>query len=178
MAGPPGVSDDALRVRSQWRREFCPPPGGGWGDLEAHINVKPHAHGMTSNTSSVRQLRVVVEVADFHEALHFYRDVLGMPEHEAFSEAPGARVAILGAGEATLEIVNREQREFIDGVEADGYRSPKVRLALQVEDIVGTTAAVAARGYRVLGEVRHTPFGSRNSRMDGAGGMQLTLFGD
>lgn len=133
---------------------------------------------MTSNTSSVRQLRVVVEVADFHEALHFYRDVLGMPEHEAFSEAPGARVAILGGGEATLEIVNREQREFIDGVEADGYRSPKVRLALQVEDIVGTTAAVAARGYRVLGEVRHTPFGSRNSRMDGAGGMQLTLFGD
>ena len=54
----------------------------------------------------VRQLRVVVEAEDYDEAVRFYRDVLGMPEQAAFSGGDGARVVILDAGRATLEIAN------------------------------------------------------------------------
>ena len=45
---------------------------------------------------SVRQLRVVVTADDYHEALRFYRDVLGLSEVGAFSGEHG-RVSILDA---------------------------------------------------------------------------------
>src|SRR4029453_8837253 len=53
----------------------------------------------------VRQLRVVVTADDYHEALRFYRDVLGLPELGAFSGEHGD-VTILDAGRATLELTD------------------------------------------------------------------------
>lgn len=44
--------------------------------------------------SSARQLRLVVTTPDLEQALHFYRDVLGMPAAFAIS-SEGDRVAIL-----------------------------------------------------------------------------------
>ena len=63
---------------------------------------------------TVRQLRVVVEADDFEAALAFYRDVLGMPQAEAYEADGGARVVILDAGRATLELANPAQVAFID----------------------------------------------------------------
>jgi catechol 2,3-dioxygenase-like lactoylglutathione lyase family enzyme len=57
---------------------------------------------------------------DFDEALAFYRDVVGMPRTAAYEADGGARVAILEAGRATLELANLAQVAFIDGVETDG----------------------------------------------------------
>jgi hypothetical protein len=54
-------------------------------------------------------------------ALTFFRDVLGLPEREAYSADGGAEVTTLEAGVATLEIANRAQVEFIDRVETDGH---------------------------------------------------------
>jgi len=52
--------------------------------------------GMSEPTSPqpspVRQLRLVVETEDFDAALAFYRDVLGLPEKEAYEGADDARV--------------------------------------------------------------------------------------
>ena len=45
---------------------------------------------------------------------------LGMPQAEAYEAEGGARVAILDAGRATLELANPPQVAFIDGVETDG----------------------------------------------------------
>jgi catechol 2,3-dioxygenase-like lactoylglutathione lyase family enzyme len=42
-------------------------------------------------SNRVHQLRVVVTAEDYDDALHFYRDVLGLPEREAFAWAPGSR---------------------------------------------------------------------------------------
>ena len=54
-------------------------------------------------------MRLVVEADDYDEAVGFYRDVLGLREEEAFGADGGARVVILDAGRATLEIVNPAQ---------------------------------------------------------------------
>jgi catechol 2,3-dioxygenase-like lactoylglutathione lyase family enzyme len=59
---------------------------------------------------AVRQLRLVVEVADFDQAVRFYRDVLGLREEAAFSNGPGAHGIVLDAGRATLELFDAGRR--------------------------------------------------------------------
>jgi catechol 2,3-dioxygenase-like lactoylglutathione lyase family enzyme len=59
-------------------------------------------------------MRLVVAADDYDEALAFYRDVLGLPEELAVAGPDGARVTILDAGRATLELANPAQRDFID----------------------------------------------------------------
>jgi catechol 2,3-dioxygenase-like lactoylglutathione lyase family enzyme len=62
---------------------------------------------MTEETGAprVRQLRLAVRADDYDAALTFFRDVLGLPEREAYSADGGAEVTILrGRG-----IANRAQ---------------------------------------------------------------------
>ena len=59
---------------------------------------------------------------------------LGMPQAEAYEAEGGARVVILDAGRATLELANPAQVAFIDRVETDGGTSDRIRLALEVDD--------------------------------------------
>ena len=70
-----------------------------------------------TNRRPVIQMRLVVEAEDYDEAVRFYRDALGLPEEAAFEGDGGARVAILQAGRATLEIANPAQKRMIDEVE-------------------------------------------------------------
>ena len=60
---------------------------------------------------------MIVEAEDYDEAVAFYRDVLGLSEQAAFQGDGDARVAILEAGRATLEIANPAQKRMIDEVE-------------------------------------------------------------
>jgi catechol 2,3-dioxygenase-like lactoylglutathione lyase family enzyme len=60
-------------------------------------------------SNRVHQLRLVVTAEDYDDALHFYRDVLGLPEREAFA-SQGGRVTLLEAGRATLELADPRQR--------------------------------------------------------------------
>jgi len=131
---------------------------------------------MSDGAQQVRQLRVVVEAEDYDEALRFFRDVLGMPEQAAFAGDGGARVAILDAGRATLELANPAKREMIDRVETDGVRSPHIRLAFEVDDAAGATRALAAEGGEVLATPRETPWRSLNARLEAPAGLQITLF--
>jgi len=124
----------------------------------------------------VRQLRLVVEAADFDEALAFYRDVLGMPQREAYSGDDGAEVVILDAGRATLELSNPAQVRFIDRVEAEGRRSDRLRVALEVDDAASVTAELVEAGAELIAEPRETPWRSMNSRLRGPAALQLTLF--
>lgn len=125
----------------------------------------------------VRQLRVVVEAPDFEGALRFYRDVVGMPQAEAYEAEGGARVAILEAGRATLELSNPAQVAFIDRVETDGDApSDRIRLALEVDDSAAAAERLAHRGAEVQASARVTPWRSRNARLRGPAGLQLTLF--
>ncbi|MCD7099934.1 VOC family protein [Stenotrophomonas sp. MMGLT7] len=131
---------------------------------------------MPTPPSAVRQLRLVVEADDYDAALRFYRDVLGMPEQAAFQGEGDARVAILDAGRATLELANPAQKRMIDRVEAGGAQSPRLRLALQVDDAVAATEVARLGGARVIAAPRTTPWGSLNARLEAPAALQVTLF--
>ncbi|WP_419817312.1 VOC family protein [Glaciibacter flavus] len=127
----------------------------------------------------VRQLRLVVSVPegeDFESALAFYRDVLGMPQQEAYEGEDDARVVILDAGRATLELSNAAQVRFIDRVEANGVPSATLRVALEVDDSASVTASAVDGGAELIAAPRETPWRSVNSRQSGPAGLQLTLF--
>ncbi|MFD1713278.1 VOC family protein [Amnibacterium flavum] len=125
---------------------------------------------------TVHQLRLVVEVEDFERAVAFYRDALGLPEQGAFEGGDGARVVILDAGRATLELANTAQKKLIDGVEAGGQPSPRIRVAFEVTDSHGMTRRLEDAGARVIARPTSTPWGSLNSRLDAPADLQLTLF--
>lgn len=124
----------------------------------------------------VRQLRLVVEAEDYEAAVKFYRDVLGLEQHEAFEGEGDARITILEAGRATLELSNPAQVRMIDRVEADGLPSARIRVAFEVDDAAAATADLVAAGGELIAEPRETPWRSLNSRLNGAAGLQLTLF--
>jgi catechol 2,3-dioxygenase-like lactoylglutathione lyase family enzyme len=134
---------------------------------------------MSSETRPrVKQLRLVVEAEDYEAAVAFYRDVLGLHEQAAFEgEGEGdARVMILDAGRATLEIANPAQVRMIDGVEADGHPSARLRVAFEVDDSVSATDELVAAGATLIASPRETPWRSLNSRLDAPAGLQVTLF--
>ena len=125
----------------------------------------------------VRQLRLVVEAADFDEAVRFYRDVLGMEEHEAFATESGDdRVVILEAGRATLEIANPTHKRVVDEVETDGVTGSSIRVALEVDDAQSSTDAAVAAGAELLASARETPWRSLNSRLSAPARLEVTLF--
>ncbi|MFT0846849.1 VOC family protein [Actinomycetaceae bacterium L2_0104] len=124
----------------------------------------------------VKQLRLVVAATDYDEALAFYRDVLGLPERAAFQGDGDARVTILDAGYATLEIANPEQVSMIDDVEADGTPSARLRLAFEVADSEAVTAQLAEAGADVIAQARETPWNSMNSRLHAPADLEITIF--
>jgi lactoylglutathione lyase len=126
-------------------------------------------------SNRVHQLRLVVTAEDYDDALHFYRDVLGLPEREAFA-SQGGRVTLLEAGRATLELADPRQAEFIDEVEVGRRVAGHVRVAFQVDDTAAVTAELAAAGAHVLAEPTRTPWNSLNARLEAPAGLQLTLF--
>jgi lactoylglutathione lyase len=128
-----------------------------------------------SDTPAVRELRLVVTAADYDEALHFYRDVLGLTERAAFS-SPDGRVTILEAGRATLELADPGHAAFIDEVEVGRRVAGHIRVAFQVDDSTTATAKLAAAGAQVVAEPTRTPWNSLNSRLEAPGALQLTLF--
>jgi predicted enzyme related to lactoylglutathione lyase len=128
------------------------------------------------HTPPVVQMRLVVEVDDYEKAVAFYRDTLGLSEQEAFEEEGEARITLLEAGRATLEIVNPAQRAMIDRVETDGATSPRIRVAFEVTDAEDVTSRLVEAGAELVAAPRETPWRSINSRLEAPAGLQITLF--
>jgi lactoylglutathione lyase len=123
---------------------------------------------------AVRELRVAMTVEDFDAALHFYRDVLGLEEREAWSDQ--GRVVILEAGRATLELLDADHAAVVDGIETGRRVATPIRLALEVADSAATAEALEAAGAERLGGPVVTPWSHRNVRLRAPEGTQLTLF--
>src|SRR4051794_25862999 len=100
--------------------------------------------------TDVRQLRVVVRADDYDAAVAFYRDALGLPEEAAYQGADGAKVMILDAGRATLEIANVEQVHMIDDVEVGQQVSPHIRIAFEVSDVARHVDTLGKAGATVI----------------------------
>ena len=130
---------------------------------------------MTSS-GRIKQLRLVVEAADYDEAVAFYRDVLGMTELAAFAEGGDDRVAILDAGRATLEIASPAHKRFIDTVETDGLVGERVRVAFEVDDTAGVTDEATSAGAQLLAAPVETPWRSLNSRLSAPAALEISFF--
>ena len=125
--------------------------------------------------TEVRQLRLVVTVDNYDEALAFYRDVLGLTEEASFA-AEGGRVSILDAGRATLEITDRPHAGYIDQVEVGWRVAGHIRVAFEVDDSPAVTRSLERAGATVIAEPTVTPWNSLNARLEGPGDLQLTIF--
>lgn len=123
----------------------------------------------------VLEMRLVVTAPDYEAALAFYRDTLGMPELAAFS-TNDARVSILDAGRATIEIANPAHAAYVDDVEVGRRVAGHIRVALQVADAGTATDRALAAGAELIKQPTMTPWRSLNSRLNGPAGLQLTLF--
>jgi len=123
------------------------------------------------------ELRVVLTVPDFDQAVAFYRDVVGLEQLADWSGG-GGRVILLDAGHATLELFDERQAESVDRIEAGRRVSGQVRLAIEVEDPDGTAQRLVAAGAVAEAPPVVPPWGGRNARLRAPDGMQLTLFGE
>ena len=124
----------------------------------------------------VLQMRLVVETADYDQAVAFYRDVLGLPEELVVEGAKGEKVTILDAGRATLELSNPAQVAMIDEVEVGRRVSPRLRVCFEVADVEQTTRDLVEGGADLIASPTVTPWESLNSRLAAPAGLQLTLF--
>jgi methylmalonyl-CoA/ethylmalonyl-CoA epimerase len=122
-------------------------------------------------------LRVVLTVEAFDEAVAFYRDVLGLEQLADWSGDDG-RVILLDAGHATLELFDERQAESVDRIEAGRRVSGQVRLAIEVEDTDGTAQRLVAAGAVAEAPPVVPPWGGRNARLRAPDGIQLTLFSE
>ena len=131
----------------------------------------------TVTGGGVDELRLVVTTDDLDAAIHAYGDVLGMPQLAAYG-SEGGRVVILDAGRATLELADDAHAAHVDDVEVGRRVAGPIRVALRVADVGAATDALGAAGATLIAPPTRTPWGSRNSRLDAAGELQLTLFED
>jgi methylmalonyl-CoA/ethylmalonyl-CoA epimerase len=125
--------------------------------------------------ANVTELRIALTVQDFGQALAFYRDTLGLEQIADWSSETG-RVVVLGAGRATLELLDDAQAQTVDAIEAGRRVSGPVRLALQVADSEDIAERLVVAGAVRVAPPVVTPWGDRNARVRAPDGMQLTLF--
>jgi catechol 2,3-dioxygenase-like lactoylglutathione lyase family enzyme len=132
-----------------------------------------------SDQAPVRQLRLCVTAPDYHEALRFYRDVLGLPEQGSYASPDGdGRVTILAAGVATLELADPEYAAYIDQVEVGSRVASHIRVAFEVEDTAQVTATLADAGAEIIAPPTRTPWNSLNARLTAPANLQLTIFAE
>jgi predicted enzyme related to lactoylglutathione lyase len=131
---------------------------------------------MQTDARRVLQMRLVVEADDYDEAVRFYRDVLGLREEAAIAGPGDARVAILDAGRATLEIANPAQKRMIDEVEVGRQVAPRLRVAFEVPDTHPVTDALVVAGGELIAPAVETPWRSLNARLAAPAGLQITVF--
>jgi predicted enzyme related to lactoylglutathione lyase len=99
-----------------------------------------------------------------------------MAEEESYATGD-ARVMILDAGRATLELSNPAQVDYIDQSEVGRTGvSPPWRVAIEVDDATAVTGRLASAGASVIAEPTETPWRSLNARLNAPAGIQLTVF--
>jgi lactoylglutathione lyase len=131
---------------------------------------------MSSTGARVTELRLVVTVDDYDQALRFYRDVLGLDEQATY-EAGGGRLTVLEAGRATIEIAEERYAEYIDEVEVGRRVAGRFRVAFEVADPRATTTDLIEAGAELVAAPTATPWDSLNARLEGPGPVHLTVYG-
>lgn len=124
---------------------------------------------------AIEEMRLVLTMDDFDQAIAFFRDKLGLKQLAAW-ENDGGHGILLEAGRATLEIFDEAQARAIDEIEVGRRVAGKVRIGFQTTNSERVANDLATVGAEILGGPVVTPWGDRNVRLLGPEGIQLTLF--
>lgn len=122
------------------------------------------------------EMRLVLTVDDFEQAVAFFRDRLGLNQLAVWQNDDGGHAVLLDAGRATLEIFDEAQARAIDEVEVGRRVAGEVRVAFRTRDSESVASDLVRAGAEILGGPVTTPWGDRNVRLAGPNGIQLTLF--
>jgi NAD(P)-dependent dehydrogenase (short-subunit alcohol dehydrogenase family) len=133
------------------------------------------ARHIGEEAEKVKELRVALTVSDLDKAAAFYRDGLGLSTVNEW-ELPEGRGLLLGAGRATLELLDQSMVAYVDQIEAGQRVSGPVRLVFEVSDVATAREALQQAGAAPLHEIVDTPWGDHNARVRSPEGMQITLF--
>lgn len=139
--------------------------------LSAETGVGSAATG----ESRIRELRVALTAPDVDAAARMYREGFGLSVVTEWN-TPEGRGIVLNAGHATLELLDEADAAFTDQLEVGRRVSGSVRLAVAVDDVATTAAALEARGAVAEGAPVTSSWGNPSQRLRGVDGMQLTLF--
>ena len=125
--------------------------------------------------TQVREVRFVVVSDDSEAAARLYRDVFGL-EVVMDLDGQGGRGVILRLPTATLELVDGDHDAYVDELEVGTAQGNRLRIAVKVDELEAAGAEAGAAGAVALAAPVATPWGDRNQRLVGPGGLQLTLW--
>jgi NAD(P)-dependent dehydrogenase (short-subunit alcohol dehydrogenase family) len=146
------------------------------GRYQARALPGPTTGAESASAGGVRETRVALTVADFDQALAFYRDGLGLAMVEDWTAGETGRSAVLAAGRATIELLDERDAAYTDDVEAGARVAGPVRLALEVSSVADSSASLQAHGAEPLRDPVHTSWGTTTQRLRAPDGMQLSLY--
>ncbi len=126
--------------------------------------------------NSIREVRIVLTVASFDQAVQFYRDRLGLPVVEQWQTTEGSGVILALGPHATLELFDSSQAAFVDQIEVGRRVSGPVRLAFEVQDVEAAIGELQQAGAQLLSSPKLMPWGDCNARVETPDGMQVTIF--
>jgi catechol 2,3-dioxygenase-like lactoylglutathione lyase family enzyme len=124
---------------------------------------------------SAHELRLILTVDDFDEALALYRDALGLEQLEEWTTET-SRGVLLAAGRATLELADEGHASEVDRLEVGRRVAGPVRVAFEVADSAAAAGRLVEAGAELVAGPVETPWGDLNVRLDPPNGPQLTLF--
>ncbi len=138
-------------------------------------NGRYKAQKMLNQPAGVQEVRIALTVENLDQAVTLYRDGLKLPVVLEWNN-PDGRGVILGAPRGTLELIDKQQAETIDRIEAGKRVSGPARLAFEVGDVGSVGDGLIEQGAKQVHEAVDTPWGDHNRRLQAPDGMQITLF--
>lgn len=143
----------------------------------AYLNVRViTCIELPSKNNHMKELRLILTVDNLDEIIDFYKNQVGLQESLSWDEPTGKGI-ILEAGKASLELIDRKHKNFIDKMEVgkEGV-SGDVRIALNFGSEMPEKAnKLLKNGAKKIGAITQAPW-SKIMRIEDPAGMQITLF--
>jgi len=125
----------------------------------------------------ISEMRLVIECADWEQAIAFYRDALGLRQIEGYQGDSEAQM-ILDVGRATIELVHPELPKVESGASAElsSPPVPRVRLALRTSRAQAVIERLEKVGAQRVEGPKLNSSETLNVRLTAPDNMPITVF--